>query len=84
MEGQYYFKAPGQQELKYGGGDDTDLDVCQVIFHPKNPTLSPVIPTDDAGKTYPPSGAGTAPASQAPTNTATPKSSVPMAIGRRN
>ena len=49
------------------------MDVCRVIFHPDDPSFSPAFPTDNGGGTDPPAGAGTAPASQAPTETAAPK-----------
>ena len=71
-EGWYYLKSPDQrgQEYRGKGVDESSLEVYQAIFRPDYPKLSPIIPTNDTGKINPP--AGTAPASQAPTATASP------------
>ena len=55
--------------------------ICQFVFHQENPAFSPAIPTDSAGGTTLPAGAGTVPADQAPTKTTTPESAIPTAIG---
>ena len=84
VEGCYYFKSPDQRGRKYQGGDEATPDICWVIFHPDDLTLSPTIPTDDGGRTDPPSGAGATPADQEPTDTNVPESVTPMAIESSN
>ena len=73
VEGQYYFKAPGQRGENTPGAYEAAPDVCQFIFNPDEPTLSTSVPTEDDGETYPSSGVGAAPESQMPTETAAPK-----------
>ena len=66
------------------GGNEAALDICRVIFHLDYLTLPHAIPRDDVVDTDPLFGAGTAPVSQALTNTTNPKSTTPTAIGSRN
>ena len=49
-EGPYFilFHGPWPTGTKLlRGGDESALDLFQVIFHPYDPTFSPVVPTDD-------------------------------------
>ena len=52
-----------------------------VVIHQDNQASSPAVPTNDTGGTDPQAGSGAAPASQSPTDTATPKTATPMDIG---
>ena len=51
-----------------------------VVFHQDELVSSPAVPTEDVIGITPPAGTGAAPAAQAFTNTATPKTATPMEI----
>ena len=68
------------------GGDEAALEVCWFIFRPDDPSLYPVVPTNNAGRTDPLAGAsdGAVLEYQAPTKTAAPKSATSTAIRSGN